>query len=68
MNPKLLFKRKPLDKSGVTSQIKPNIAALKSMFGKHSPVVSIEDMNAAIAKRGAAGKLAARLHEESDLK
>ena len=35
---------------------KTAVSALKGMFGKHSSVVSIEDMNAAIVKRGAAAK------------
>ena len=35
---------------------KKAVSALKGMFGKHGSVVSIEDMNAAIAKRGAAAK------------
>lgn len=35
---------------------KTMVSALKGMFGKHSSVVSIEDMNAAIAKRGATAK------------
>ena len=33
-----------------------SVTALKGMFGKPSRVVSLEDMNAAIAKRGATAR------------
>lgn len=36
------------------------VNALKGMFGKSTKTVSIEDMNAAIAKRGAAAGLDSR--------
>jgi antitoxin PrlF len=32
------------------------VTALKAMFGKHSTPISIEEMNATIARRGAAAK------------
>jgi hypothetical protein len=32
------------------------VTALKAMFGKHPTTISVEEMNATIARRGAAAK------------
>jgi antitoxin PrlF len=42
---------------------KVSVTALKGIFGKFSKAVSIEDMNAVIARRGAAARLSSGLNK-----
>jgi antitoxin PrlF len=54
---RIAFERSPTGGFFFNPVKKVSVTALKGMFGKPSKTVSIEEMNAAIAKRGAGARL-----------
>jgi antitoxin PrlF len=54
---RIAFERSPTGGFIFNPVKKVSVTALKGMFGKPSKAVSIEEMNAVIAKRGASARL-----------